>query len=218
MKHTLVYLGFVFFAWPLYAGLEWELMTRKTTVHPVQLSTTLTFPFENTGKQPVRIMKVNSSCGCITTPLPKKLYAPGEKGNLPVTFLLRGRSGLQKKHISIVTSDAPNSPTRLGIEINIPPGIKLSTQRLVWEEEPTHPPKTCRVINQSADPIHLAEVTSTTPSVKAELKTIRPGYEYELIVKPQNGLTNLRAFVKVTTQPPPGFSESKYYKVYLFIK
>ena len=61
------------------------------------------------------------------------------------------------------------------------------------------------------------EAISTTPSVKAELKTIRAGYEYELVVKPDDGLSNIRAFVKVTTRPPDGLTESKYYKVYLYI-
>ena len=218
MKHTVVSLGFLFLVWPLYAELEWELMARKTTVHPIQLTTTLIFPFENTGKSPVKITKITTSCGCITTPLPKKIYQPGEKGKLPVTFLLRGRSGLQKKHITVTISDAPKTPTRLEIEINIPSGIKLSTQRLVWKTASTHPPQSCRLINHSPNPIYLEEASPTIRSVKAELKTIRAGYEYELIVKPEDGLSNLRAFVKVTTTPPPGLTESKYYKVYLFIK
>ena len=37
------------------------------------------FPIENTGTEPLRILKVATSCGCTTTSYPETL-APGEKG------------------------------------------------------------------------------------------------------------------------------------------
>lgn len=46
-----------------------------------------TFTFENTGKEPVLVQTVISSCGCTTPVWTKKPVMPGEKGSIEVTFL-----------------------------------------------------------------------------------------------------------------------------------
>jgi len=69
----------------------------------------LNFEFENTGDTPLTIKNIETSCGCTTTQLEKKVYKPAEKGVIPVKFFSGGYSGKVTKSIT-VTSDDPDNP------------------------------------------------------------------------------------------------------------
>lgn len=47
---------------------------------------TVAFAFENTGKAPLVIYSAEASCGCTQPEYPKKPIAPGEKGEIKVTY------------------------------------------------------------------------------------------------------------------------------------
>ena len=53
------------------------------------------FGFKNSGKTPVTLTEVKSSCGCTTVALPKKTYAAGEAGQVEALFTIGNRRGLQ---------------------------------------------------------------------------------------------------------------------------
>lgn len=200
------------------AALEWEVEERKLKAHPVQLSIATSFPFANTGKEAVEILKVDASCGCLVPKLVKKRYEPGESGRIDVQFLLLGRTGKHHKYIMVKTSANPTVAYRLKVSVDIPIGYVSSSKRLLWERLPEHAPQTCRLSNKSGQSIELGETTPTVGCIKVELKPVKPGYEYDLVVTPAAGTENLRAFVRIRTIPPNGFTESKYYKIYLYIK
>jgi len=73
------------------------------------------FEFENTGKEPLLLTKVRSSCGCtVPKTWPKKPIKPGETGKIKVKYNTRIKGAFAK---SIrVYSNAKNSPTRLTIK------------------------------------------------------------------------------------------------------
>lgn len=63
------------------------------------------FPFTNTGRSPLVISAVNGSCGCtVAKDWPTKPIAPGEGGEITVSFDSTGRSGKQVKTVSVVTN------------------------------------------------------------------------------------------------------------------
>lgn len=200
------------------AALEWEKEEQTLSVHPLQLMASACFPFKNVGTEPVEIIKANASCGCLVPTLSKKTFAPGESGKIDVQFLLRGRTGKQRKHVMVTTSANPTVPYRLTLSVDIPDSYIPSSKRLIWERTPVHAPQTCRLVNKSGTPIKLGEVQPTVTCIKAELKPIKSGYEYDLIVTPDPGIENLRAYITIKTIPPVGMKEAKDYKVYIFIK
>lgn len=73
------------------------------------------FTFENTGKEPLLLTKVRSSCGCtVPETWPKDPIKPGETGSIQVKYNTRIKGNFTK---SIrVYSNAKNSPTRLIIK------------------------------------------------------------------------------------------------------
>lgn len=63
------------------------------------------FKFSNTGKKDLEIKDVRSSCGCTVAQPNKKLFKPGESGELKVSFDSKNRSGRTSRTITLVTND-----------------------------------------------------------------------------------------------------------------
>ena len=72
-----------------------------------------TFEFENTGKKPLVLTDVRSSCSCTVPDWPQKPFKPGDKGEIEVKYDTR-RRGTFTKWI-YVQSNAKNSTVRLKI-------------------------------------------------------------------------------------------------------
>jgi hypothetical protein len=59
------------------------------------------FTFENTGKGPLVLSSVSTSCGCTVPKFDTKPIAPGGTGIVEVVFDATGRSGKQTKSITV---------------------------------------------------------------------------------------------------------------------
>ncbi len=64
------------------------------------------FKFSNIGKKPLEIKDVRSSCGCTVAKPNKMIFAPGENGELKVSFDSKNRSGRTSRTITMVTNDS----------------------------------------------------------------------------------------------------------------
>ncbi len=67
------------------------------------------FVLTNRGKTDLMIRKVNASCGCTAVQPSKTLVAPGESTVIKVQYNTQGRSGADKKAITVITND-PRRP------------------------------------------------------------------------------------------------------------
>ncbi len=77
-----------------------------------------TFSFKNTGKSDLVINNVKASCGCTLPRWSKQPIASGDKGEIEVIFDSHGRSGDQKKTITVYANTQPKTET-LHIMCNI---------------------------------------------------------------------------------------------------
>jgi hypothetical protein len=62
------------------------------------------FTFENTGKGPLVISSVTSSCGCTIPKYDAKPITPGSTGIIEVVFDTSGRNGTETKTITVVSN------------------------------------------------------------------------------------------------------------------
>ncbi|MBA4323044.1 MAG: hypothetical protein C0408_09535 [Odoribacter sp.] len=62
------------------------------------------FTFENTGKGPLVISSVTSSCGCTVPKYDTKPISPGSTGIVEVVFDSSGRYGRQTKTITVISN------------------------------------------------------------------------------------------------------------------
>ena len=67
------------------------------------------FVFTNTGEAELIIANAKGSCGCTVPKWPREPIAPGESEEIKVTFNSAGKSGKQRKTITLVTNAIPNT-------------------------------------------------------------------------------------------------------------
>ncbi len=71
-----------------------------------------TFSFKNTGKETLIIRKVSTTCSCTASEPSSYNIAPGQEGNIVVTFNAAGKIGKQFQTITLITND-PHKPDKL---------------------------------------------------------------------------------------------------------
>jgi hypothetical protein len=77
------------------------------------------FLLTNRGKSELFIRKVSASCGCTAVQPSKTVIAPGESTAISVQFDTRGRSGAEKKAITVITNDPRHPKTILWIKADV---------------------------------------------------------------------------------------------------
>ena len=80
-----------------------------------------TFRFTNTGNVPLIITGVDKSCGCTASEYPNEPIAPGEGGNIKITYDSKGHFGFQTKSVVVVSNAMPATTTlRIKAEVRTP--------------------------------------------------------------------------------------------------
>lgn len=81
---------------------------------------TATFKFKNTGKGPLVLNNVATTCGCTVPSWPKDPIAPGKSAEITATFNSTGKSGQQNKVITVF-SNAKTAQSQVSIVCNVVP-------------------------------------------------------------------------------------------------
>ncbi|MBK27897.1 MAG: hypothetical protein CMO77_03600 [Verrucomicrobiales bacterium] len=85
--------------------LTWDSLGKRHQSRPEELDIKFEFHFQNTTKNEIQIKRTFTSCGCTVAKLPKTPWVikPGQKGSIPITMDVRGKSGTIEKESTIVT-------------------------------------------------------------------------------------------------------------------
>lgn len=67
------------------------------------------FTFKNEGEGPLIISNAQGSCGCTVPVWPRQPIAPGETGEIKVSFNSSGRAGKQDKRVTLTTNAVPQT-------------------------------------------------------------------------------------------------------------
>lgn len=84
-----------------------------------------TFEFTNTGSDPLEIINIYAECGCTVPELEKKLYMPGESGELKVEFNPEGKVGDLVRVISILSNDGSGGEHSISIAAQVTPIVEI---------------------------------------------------------------------------------------------
>jgi uncharacterized protein DUF1573 len=174
------------------------------------------FKFENAGQKPVAILAIQSSCGCTTVTTAKKVYAPGEKGELAVKFTFGGRRGQQHKAIVIQTDDPSAPAVTLMLNVNIIEVVKVRPAYLYWKKDSEKTSQTLKLKMNETITAKVVSVSSSSPKFTTELKPANGGKEYELIVTPLDTATPAMATLTIQTDYPA--AKPEIYKAYAQVK
>lgn len=104
---------------------------------------TATFKFKNNSTAPIFIESARASCGCTTPQVDAtKPIAPGETGEIPVTYNTIGRPGTFNKQITVTFKNAAgeSSIERLYIRGEVTPKDAPAVAQPMQEVKPTATP------------------------------------------------------------------------------
>lgn len=150
------------------------------------------FTFTNTGDQLLVVSDVRPGCGCTTAGTWDREVAPGKSGKIPIQFNSANFGGAVMKPVTVTCNDPTQSMVTLQIKGTVSKPIDINPLYAMFNilsDAQTNETKVVRIVNNLEEPLTLSEPECTNRAFKAELKTVRPGKEFE---------------VHVTTVPPLG--------------
>jgi hypothetical protein len=144
-----------------------------------------TFVFTNIGTETLILTNVQPSCGCTTAGDWSHQVEPGQTGTVPVQFNSANYNGAVVKTINVTSNDKGQ------------PMVTLQLKGTIWKPIEVNPP--FAVINLSSEstsgsiPVHIVnnmdeEITLSAPEISnpnfsVELKTNKPGKDFEMLIK-----------------------------------
>jgi len=142
------------------------------------------YVFTNTGDQVLNVMEVRPGCGCTTAGDWTRKVEPGKTGSASVVFNSSNFNGPVQKIITVTSNDKQNSHVTLQLrgtvwrEIEVIP--QLAYMNNVFAD--TAATITVRVVNNLDRPLTLSSPQCNNKSLTAELKTIQPDKEFQVVI------------------------------------
>lgn len=145
-----------------------------------------TFVFTNTGTAVLKVTGVHPSCGCTTAGAWSRQVEPGKTGSIPIAFHASNFGTSFFKTITVTCNDPAHRVTMLEIKGTIWKPIQAIPADAVLNvtaNSPSNLSATIRLVNHTDHSVTLSDPKSNTHAFVVNLKTVRPGKEFRLIVK-----------------------------------
>lgn len=175
-----------------FGELSWEKRKLDFVARSGEKEIVAIFRFANEGNTPIAITAVHSSCGCTTTELSKRNYAPGESGEIKAIFSIGERVGEQEKTIQVVTDAAPTKPDLLTLRVNIPELFICDRRMLLWKIGDKLDEQAIVFTPTNGQRIENVNVTKIEPSrATTRLESVPNSEGVRLLVRPDSTAANL---------------------------
>ncbi|MCP5536939.1 MAG: DUF1573 domain-containing protein [Akkermansiaceae bacterium] len=188
---------------PARAGLTFEKTRIEITAAPDAKQVTVPYTFENKTDRTITIARYDSACSCLSAKVKggKLEYKPGEKGELKVDFALGSFSGLVEKTVLLWTAeDGEETPSSvLTVALTIPVLFEVTPKTVFWDQNGGKQAKVVKLKVNNSQPIRILNHSGTNDNFSYELKTIRDGWEYELVVSPKDVSLPAFGMIKLST-------------------
>jgi hypothetical protein len=162
---------------------------------------TAEYSFTNTGKTPVTIRSIQTSCGCTTATSDKPSYNPGEKGTIKAIYK-PGAAGSPSQKVILVQTDDPADPVdQLLLRVATPGSATLDPSALFWNHNEEPKAKVIKIHIKDGT-VTVIGLSSPTSDFLPTLKTITPNAEYEISVLPKTTAQPKTATLLIETSLP----------------
>ncbi|MBI5386367.1 MAG: DUF1573 domain-containing protein [Verrucomicrobia bacterium] len=161
------------------------------------------FIFTNIGQSVLEITDVRPGCGCTTAGPWDRKVQPGQIGKIPLTFNPANFSGLVTKGATVICNDPAQSNVYLQLQATVWRPVEIQPQSLYFvpvDGDPTKETKVVRIVSNLKETLRLEAPHSSNPAFQVELKTVRPGQEFELLVTYSGPVSNASPYGNITIQ------------------
>jgi len=165
------------------------------------------FVFTNTGGALLEITDVRPGCGCTTAGTWDKRVEPGKTGVIPLQFNSANFDGAVTKSATVTCNDLIKSNQVLQITGTVWKPIQITPTMAIFkisEDSQTNETKVVRIVSHLDEPVTLSDVQCTNQAFQVELKTVKPGTEFELHITAVAPFTarSVNALVSLKTSSP----------------
>jgi hypothetical protein len=152
------------------------------------------FLLGNTGREPVEIQEVRSSCGCITPKASSLRVAPSERVELPVAISLRGLRSRVQKSILVRSNDPGRSTLVLTVTGTVRSNFRVEPERVTLESSGV---RQVRITSESGH--RIRGIRSGGEGLISELLAAAMGEPQVIEVRAGAGAGALRGRVELET-------------------
>ena len=167
------------------AGIEFESTALTKAAALGDESAEFVYRFKITGDKPVRITKIEVSCGCLEASSAKSEYAAGESGEVKVIMKIGSVEGESYKPTTLTTNDPAHESIQLDATVSVPRIYEVTPNICTWTLNDQPDPKTIRVKILGPEPITILKYISSRENMAVEMKEIEKGRLYDLILTPK---------------------------------
>jgi hypothetical protein len=198
----LLTLLFGFVSATVHAELKWDQTTLE--LHPVfgDKEAVGHFKYQNTGKTPIHLTSVKTSCGCTVAKSQKDDVDPGEKGEITATFNIGNHVGTQVKSVTVQTDDQTSPTTILTLKAVLPDGLILVPTFVYWKVGEKPAGKTILVTAGKGYSAKNIEVQTSNPQFGATVEPVMGGGSWKINVTPTQTEHGGSAMITVKTDFP----------------
>jgi len=160
------------------------------------------FILTNTGNAVLQITAVQPGCGCTTAGEWDHEIPPGKTGRIPLQFNPANFKGPVTKVATVTCNDPAQATHMLHIQATIVHPLDVQPAFVSFipiEGQATNETKVVRITNNLESAVSLEPPVSTNAVFRAELKTLRPGKEFELSVTCLSSVTNAHGMITIKT-------------------
>lgn len=143
--------------------------------------------FKNSGELPLKVMRIQTSCGCTAAELNKMEYQPGEAGEIDIQLNTKGFSGVVRKYVTIYLEEGTPSSSRIVLQANIKTNIEikpayLDLQNIEMKSEENG--RSLLVTNNFTEPLVIKEILTNIKNLEISYKTmtLKPGASEEITI------------------------------------
>jgi len=146
--------------------------------------------FTNSGDKPLKIGRIQTSCGCTATQLDKLIYQPNEEGSIEVRFNSKGYSGLVRKTVTIFIEEGTPSSARVTLQVVVKPQLEINPAFVDMQDIPfkdSSVKRTLVITNNYDQNLVVDKITTNikTLTIKPTQFVLKPGSSQTLDLKYQ---------------------------------
>ena len=202
------------------AQLVFEKTLVEMTVKPDEERVSVDFAFKVVGDKDVEIAEYDAPCSCLEAKISengKLLWKPGESGTVKGVFSLGTFSGSIDKMIVLRLKGETSPSVRLTLRLHIPELLQIRPAKtLFWEQGAKPEPQSFKITVDHEEAVKIVDVSGTNEQFGIELKTVREGWEYELVVTPKT--LDERAFGLVRIRTDSKYVKHQRYQCFTVIR
>lgn len=182
-----------------HAQLAWDTTQVEMNPAPGQTNISATFHFQNVGQRAVTLFGLKDGCGCSTSNLTRRSYAPGEKGDFTLAFAADGKPGHVVKHATLQTDDPYRPNVYLALVASVQEILTARPTSVQWR---VGDPTTERIVEltlSDAPGIAIDSISSSDPQLLS-LRCEGEGRTRRLIIAPKRTDRPARATIQIDTR------------------